>query len=295
MGPELRCYRANRDLNRCGVIEKDVFFSRWYRGLAPGMEWMRLTLEASRPLKVRIYATDSPGEFSCPMTEAPVLQATARDFSLYGVKGQYLSFSVEPAGGLEGYALFFPGRSIAEGLPAILQEDPLLRRLLAVCQSEYLDLNLELAHFPQRLDPKKASALPGLARWLGAGRWGADETALRRLLPCAVLLGRLRGTRRGLVLAIRLLTGQNPIIQENPGGTPTVTILLPAGISPGEERRVRHLLPDFIPLGMTYDMARLKEEILLDGYTYLEENTLLTQEPAFTLLDGPENGSVILE
>ena len=295
MGPELRCYRANRDLTRCGVTEGTVFRSRWYRGLEPGMEWLRLTLEAAPSLQVQVWAADAPGGPFAPAAGEPALQRTANDLSLYGVRGQYLSFTVRPAAALRSYTLYFPGRSIAEGLPAILQKDEGLRRLLAVCQAGYLDLNRAMKHFPARLDPHAPDALPDLARWVGAGRWSADETTLRRILPYAVLLTRLRGTRRGLVLLTRLVTGRSARILETPGRSPAVTILLPVSVSAADAQRLRALLRDFIPLGLTYDLICLQDGGPMDGHTYLEENAVLTEGASCTLLDAPGDGPVILE
>lgn len=295
MGPELRCYRAHRDLSRCGMTEGTVFRSRWYRGLEPGMEWLRLTLEADQPLQVQVWAADAPAGAVAPAAGEPALQRTANDLSLYGVRGQYLSFSVQPAAALRNYTLFFPGRSIAEGLPAILQKDEELRRLLAVCQAGYLDLNRVMRHFPDRLDPHAPDALPDLARWVGASRWAADETTLRRILPYAVLLTRLRGTRRGLILLTRLVTGRSARILETPGRSPAVTILLPVSVSAVDAQRLRALLQDFIPLGLTFDLIALQDGGPMDGHTYLEENAVLTEEASCTLLDAHDDGLVILE
>lgn len=295
MGPELRYYRANRDLTRCGVTEKGIFRSRWYRGLEPGMEWLRLTLEAARTLRVRVYAADIPAGSFAPVAEEPVLQRNARDLSLYGVKGQYLSFTAEPAAALEKYTLYFPGRSISEGLPAILQTDEHLRRLLAVCQSGYMDLNRQIRHFPMRLDPQAQDALPDLARWIGASRWALDQTTLERILPYGTLLGRMRGTRRGLIFLAQLVTGYSLRILERFGQSPAVILLLPAQVGSADLEWLQNLLPDFIPMGLTYQLIQLRDGGTLDGHTYLEENAVLLKEPSCTLLDGPDDGAVILE
>lgn len=295
MGPELRWYRANRDLSQCGVTKGEVFCSRWYRGLKPGMEWLRLTLEGSGPLQVRVYAADLPEGPFAPAAGEPVLQRTARDLSLYGIKGQYLSFTAEPVGALKSYALYFPGRSIAEGLPAILQEDEGLRRVLAVCQSGYMDLNRQISRFPERMDPRSPDALPHLERWIGAGRWAVDQTTLRRILPRGADLGRMRGTRRGLDLLAQLVTGHSPRILERPGQSPAVIVLLPDKVSSADLERLRNLMPDFIPAGVNWQLTRLEEGGPLDGYTYLEENTVLEGEPSCTLQEGPDGDAMILE
>lgn len=295
MGPELRCYRANRDLTRCGIVTKEgVFRSRWYRGLESGMEWLRLTFQADRDLRVRVYAADAPAGDVAPADETPALQRMSRDLCLYGVRGQYLSFTAEPAGALESYALYFPGRSIAEGLPAILQTDPLLRRLLAVCQSGYLDLNQQIRRFPRRMNPQDPDALPGLAHWIGASRWAVDQAALEQILPEAVRLGQMRGTRQGLIQLARLVTGCDLRVLEQPGKSPAVILLVPAQVKKADLNRLQNLLPDFIPMGLTYQLIRLEEGGLLDGYTYLDENVVLAGEPSAARLDGPGGNEVIL-
>ena len=301
MEEPLRHYRSSHDLNQCGVYEGQRFRSRWFLGLERGMEWLRLVLEGPAAW-VRVYACDTPpGEFGA-VESAPALERRAGDLLLYGVRGRYLAFTVEPADGLRGFTLSFPGRSIAQGLPFVLQGDEALRRLLAVYQSGYQDLNRRMRDFPQRLDPTHPEALPQLPRWIGARRWTRDAAAAKKLLPHAPLLARMRGTRRCLLLLSELVTGCTCRVveawqagQDSRKGTfgEGVTVLVPARASREDVQHLRALLPDFIPLGVPYTLIHLEDGAPMDGHSYLEENTVLSEQGA-SLLDGPDGGEVVL-
>lgn len=294
----LRRYRSSCDLSQCGQWEGGRFRSKWYRGLGRQMEWLRLKLDGQGPFHVRVYACDTPPEDFHAVEEVPALEWTAGDLILYGIRGWYLAFTVEPGALLEGFELTFPGRSIAEGLPFVLQGDDTLRTLLAVYQSGYMDLNGELRDFPRRLDPTAPDALPELPCWLGARRWTMDPSVTKKLLPDVPLLARLRGTRRGLTLLARLVTGYSCQVVEGwrlygqPGEG--VTLLLPAQVSRGDADAFRALLPDFIPLGVPYRLIHLEDGAPMDGDSYLDENTVLTEQP-MCMLDGPETDEVLLE
>ena len=298
MEEPLRRYRSSYDLTQCGQMVEQQFQSRWYQGLGPDMEWLRLTLDAPVPLQVRVFVSNTPGTLEASV---PVLERTANDLLLYGVRGQYLAFSVEPGDALQGFTLSFPGRSIVEGLPFVLQDDDTLRALLGIYQSGYLDLNDELRCFPLRLDPASPDVLPQLPRWLGARRWSMEPAIQQKVLSQAPLLARLRGTRRGLQLLARLITGRPcQIIDEQTqrgsgaSSPPQVTILLPSQVSTEDARQLRSLLPDFIPLGVSYTLIYLKDGAPMDGHCYLDENAVLPPRPVCKL-DGPECEEVILE
>ncbi|MDE7261035.1 MAG: hypothetical protein K2N78_03090, partial [Oscillospiraceae bacterium] len=152
MEQTIRRYKSDWDLARCGQRKYGLYRSRWYRGLRAGMEWLRLSLTVSGPVLVKVYATNDAPAGSIDGME-PVLERTASDLILYGVKGLSLCFTVEPGDTLQGYELTFPGLSIDSQLPSVMQGDDTLRKLLGVYQSLYMDLNRELAAFPDRLAP----------------------------------------------------------------------------------------------------------------------------------------------
>lgn len=293
----LRRYRSSYDLTQCGQMVEQQFQSRWYRGLGPDMEWLRLTLDAPVPLQVQVFVSNTPDVLE---TSVPVLERTANDLLLYGVQGQYLAFSAEPGSALQGFTLSFPGRSIAEGLPFVLQDNDTLRALLGIYQSGYLDLNDQMHRFPLRLDPASPEVLPQLPRWLGARRWAMEPAIQHKVLSQAPRLARLRGTRQGLQLLAHLITGRRCQIidgQAQSGAVPSspqVTILLSSQVSTEDARQLRSLLPDFIPLGVSYTLIHLKDGAPMDGYCYLDENAVLTPKSACKL-DGPECEEVILE
>lgn len=311
MDQTIRRYRSDWDVTRCGQLEHGVYRSRWYRGLRAGMEWLRLSLTVSAPALVKVYAADQePAGSVSPME--PVLERTAADILLYGVKGLFLCFTVEPGDALHGFELTFPGLSIDSQLPSVMQGDDTLRALLGVCQSLYMDLNRELAAFPSRLDPRDPDALPELPRWLGASSWMGQGLPEQELLAAASELNRLRGTPKALRLLSALTVGQEcEIIEEfqwrgkilsaqeredcsrlyGQGG---VTILFPAGVPYERLSRLKPVLDDFIPLGVPYSVVRMGEGAALDAHSYLDGGAEIADPPPAEL-DGPENGEWILE
>lgn len=314
MDNRLRYYRSSCDLHQCGSMEQGRFRSRWYPGLSHGMQWLRLTLEGTARLHVRVYACDHPPEDFREVADQPVLERTATDLLLYEAKGQYLAFTVEPGEALRSFVLSFPGRSIAEGMPIILQGDDTLRALLAVCQSEYMDITTEIHAFPARLHPAHPDALQQLPRWIGAQKWMSDYSAAKKILPQAPLLARLRGTRRGLQLLATLVTDYPCRIMEAGSGAKTgrnvrkwddcryasarsdtaISILVPSCAARKDVQCLRMLLPDFIPVGVTYTLIHLEDSAPMDGHSYLDENASLTDPPACEL-DGARVDEVMLE
>lgn len=314
MEETLRRCHSSWDLRQCGVYEGGMYRSRWWRGLSRQMEWLRLTLEGTGPFHTAVYVCEHPQEDLEPPEGGPVLERDANDLLLYGVRGRYLAFTVEPGEGLTGFTLTFPGRSIDEGLPAVMQGDDTLRAFLGVYQSRYMDLNQAMRDFPARLDPANPEALPQLPRWLGASRWAMDDHVAKLVLPQAHRLARMRGTHQGLVWLAQLVTGSpcrviegwkleqmgpNPLDQGNVRALygierEGVVILVPSQVSSADAKRFRALLPDFVPLGVPYRMIHLKDGTPMDGYSYLDDNGVLTEEKGCQL-DDTELGDVILE
>lgn len=313
MEQAIRRYRSDRELTRCGQLQNGIYRSRRYRGLRPGMEWMRLSLTASEPVLVKVYTTDEEPDGAIDRLE-PVLERTASDLILYGVQGLFLRFTVEPGAALQAYELTFPGLSIDSLLPSAMQGDDTLRKLLGVYQSLYMDLNRELSAFPDRLNPLGPDPLPGLHRWLGASGWMGLGLPEQRLLADAVRLNRLRGTKKGLRLLAELVTGQTCEIVEQfqwsgalqpvqeredcarlygPSRS-GVTLLFPADVSARSLSTLKTVLDDFIPLGVPYSVVRLGGGAELDGHSYLDGGAQIA-DLAPPRLDGPEAAELILE
>ena len=195
MEQTIRRYRSDWDLAQCGQFENGIYRSRWYLGLRPGMEWLRLSLAVSRQVCVRAYAADDPAPGTV-YTMEPALERAASDLLLYGVKGLSLCFTVEPGDALISYELTFPGLSVDSFLPSVMQEDDTLRKLLGIYQSLYMDVNRELSGFPERLSPQSPDPLPELHRWLGASSWMGLDLPERELLAAAAELNRLLGAQK---------------------------------------------------------------------------------------------------
>lgn len=309
----IRRYRSDCELAQCGQFESGRYCSRWYSGLNAGMEWLRLSLTVSGPVLVRVYVTDSEPASLTDQTE-PALERSAADLLLYGVKGRFLRFTVEPGGHLRSYELTFPGLSIDSLLPSVMQGDETLRKLLGVYQSLYMDLNRELARFPARLDPLGPAPLPELARWLGASSWMGRGLPEPELLAGAVELNRLRGTKEGLRRLAKLVTGQECEIVEEFQWKQTartvreledcarlygsdrsgVTLLFSAEVSEERLSRLKAVLEDFIPLGIPCAVVRLEESMTLDQHSYLDSGVRMMDPPPAEL-DGPEWSELVLE
>ncbi len=313
MEQTIRRYRSDWDLARCGQFENGIYRSRWYLGLRPGMEWLRLSLAVSGQVFVRVYAADDPPTGSVYEME-PALERAAPDLLLYGVKGFFLCFTVEPGEALISYELTFPGLSIDSALPSVMQEDDTLRKLLGVYQSLYINVNRKISRFPEQLSPNSSDPLPELHRWLGASSWMGLGLPEREMLAAAVELNRLRGTKKGLQILVRLVTGQPCEIVEQfqweegirsareredckrlyGGGQSGVTLLFPTGTSSEKLSALKSVLDDFIPLGVPYTVVRLEETSAMDGHSYLDSGAEILDPPPAEL-DGPENGEWILE
>lgn len=310
MQQRLRHYRSPIDLTQCGTTEGDVYRSQWHRGLSEGMEWLRLTLTGVTSALIRIYTSSVPDD----NPQKPTLEQRGSDLLLYGVRGKYLSFTVQPRTGLTGYDLSFPGNSIDSGLPWTMQGDEILRRYLGSYQSLYMDLNQEYASQPRRLDPRAPTALPWLERWVGAGAWtpAADDAQKKELIAAAAVLNRERGTRRGLERLVRLATGkQGRLIEryqweesavdaaeraacEQLYGTAQAALLLPAGTGEKTVRFLEETVEDFLPAGVDCRIILLEEDAPMDGHCYMDENARLT-EARPSCLDGSPLDSMILE
>ncbi len=122
--------------------------------------------------------------------------------------------SVAPV--FERLRVIYPNVSFTRHLPAVYRDDGMdpaavrmTQRLVAIFESLFGDLDLELEDLPRHLDPKTAPAdwLPFLLRWLGfPAPSELDGDQQRVLLQHAhELLGK-RGTRAGLALFLRLVT-----------------------------------------------------------------------------------------
>ena len=106
-------------------------------------------------------------------------------------------------------------------LPTIYWEDGFLGRFLRIFEDVLTPVQGSVNGLPQQFDPALASPvmLGMLAGWVGVDDYpGLDEVAWRRLIKASLLLHNLRGTKRGMKLALNIVTGREPFITEySPG------------------------------------------------------------------------------
>jgi phage tail-like protein len=136
---------------------------------------------------------------------------------------------------------------LIDRLPAVYQEQDFLHRFLGALDEVLAPVLLVLDNLPAHLDSRTAPA--DFLAWLG--QWAAVETdprapeALRReVIAAAVAQHRVRGSRHGLVRAVRTATGVEPEIGENGGTTWSSTPGAALPGSPGMGVTVRLRVPE---------------------------------------------------
>ncbi|CAG6392895.1 phage tail protein [Streptomyces cocklensis] len=136
---------------------------------------------------------------------------------------------------------------LIDRLPAVYQEQDFLHRFLAALDEVVAPDLLVLDNLDAHLSTGTAPAdfLAWLGQWAAVQQDQERPEALRReVIAAAVGQHRIRGTRRGLVQAVRRATGTEPEIREN-GGTawsPRPGTALPG--TPGARVTVRLLVAD---------------------------------------------------
>lgn len=145
-------------------------------------------------------------------------------------------------------------------LPAVFAEDDLAQRFVAGLDEVLAPILLVLDNLERYFDPALAPLdfTRWLADWVGAETEGIEDDAgpagappaeqrLRAAVAAAARLHRLRGTRRGLVEAVRLVFGVAPEIRESGAAAWHAR---PLGPVPGDRRPHLHVsltLPDPTP------------------------------------------------
>ncbi|MEV7281575.1 phage tail protein [Streptomyces sp. NPDC093111] len=133
-------------------------------------------------------------------------------------------------GTVPGLATPYP---LGDALPAVYAEDDFGRRFVSgldvVLAPLFNVLDSLEAYFSPALAP--ADFVDYLATWVGAELDGSEPLETRRrAVAAAVALHRVRGTRRGLVAAVRLAFGTAPEVVESGGAHFSVR---PLGPFPG--------------------------------------------------------------
>jgi len=141
---------------------------------------------------------------------------------------------------------------LIDRLPAVYQEQEFLHRFLGALDEVLAPVLLVLDNLPAHLTPGTAPEdfLDWLGQWAAATEAGPrrpgeqrPEQQRREAVAGAVAQHRVRGTRRGLALAVRRATGVEPEIAENgaTGWSPAPGTALPG--SPGPAVTVRLRVP----------------------------------------------------
>lgn len=149
---------------------------------------------------------------------------------------------------------------LGEQLPAVYLEDSLTQRFTDGLDTVLAPVFLSLDCLESYLDPRLAPAdfLLWLASWVGLE---VDETwpepRLRAALANAAFLHRHRGTRRGLLAYLELLTeGEIELVESNGANASVDPVRLrvvvrvgdPTSVNRGTvERTIRHTLPAGVP------------------------------------------------
>jgi phage tail-like protein len=106
-------------------------------------------------------------------------------------------------------------------LPAVYQQDPFMGRFLRIFEDILSPVQKTVSRRAALFDPAETTAtlLQFMATWVGADELGElPEAQMRLLVRQAVTLNQLRGTKRGLRLALEVTTGKRPYITEySPG------------------------------------------------------------------------------
>ncbi len=240
------------------------------------------------------------------------------DILLHQVRGRYMWFMAELYGfgdtdtGIGELMVYFPEQSWLNYLPEVYDRreagDTFLNRYLAIFQSLYDDMSKEIEGIPGCLDPEAADeeTLRWLADWLGIHQtkiWSGEK--LRFLVSHAPQLYRRRGTKQGIAAFVRLYTGEQPLIVEphqlerfsgDPqmykllrelyGTEPNVfLIIIQASCLPTarEFADLQKIIEDVKPAWMEFRLVTLRPYILLDSYSYLGINSVLSQYRSFEL------------
>ncbi len=218
-----------------------------FDGRDPDCVWHRLMIDGCLPHDTEIHVWSraanlesdlvnaswqpEPGPYNrAAGSELPFMATSQSDdrgtFELLfqQARGRFLQLRIQLTGNtrstprLRALRAYFPRFSYLEHyLPATYREDQasasFLDRFLANLEGMYTELEGRLENIQVLFDPRTAPAedLTWLAAWLGIvldGNW--DEARQRLLIASAPELFRLRGTRLGLIRAIRLATDPCP-------------------------------------------------------------------------------------
>lgn len=106
-------------------------------------------------------------------------------------------------------------------LPALYRKDPFIGRFLRIFEDVLSPIQRNVNGLPDQFDPAVSSSpmLELLARWVGEAKSDAlPDERFRKLVKNALTLHQWRGTKRGVRLAVEIVTGKKAFITEySPG------------------------------------------------------------------------------
>jgi len=236
-------------------------------------------------------------------------KSNANDFLLHDAVGQYLVCKLDFFGSgedmpyIDCLRIYFPKNSMLSYLPEIYQtvEDSFLERYLSIFSSLYLDMEGVIDNISAYLDYDVAEG--DLLAWLAelldvneAGLW--PENRLRLLVKNVIRLYKMKGTVAGLTELISIYTGEKPYIVESfrlryfdkvrsqkrvlqrlYGSHPYhITIIIPHGSVESQKQfsALNHMINLYKPVNIEHTLIVQKRMVLLDQYTYLGMNTVLS-------------------
>ena len=245
-----------------------------------------------------------------------------RDLLLHEVVGRYLWIALEMYSqgneevSISNITIYLPSRSWLEYLPAIYQkadlESGFLDRFLGIFQTLYEDLNFKIRSVSDFFDADCSDRdfLLWLAEWLDISDsylWSEDK--LRRLLSRSVELYLERGTKKSIESIVELYIGVKPYIVETfqlekfKGSEEYETTLLPmygddplcftvlvkeeCVKTPQEVDILVRIIEEMKPVQMVLRLVILKPYIILNQYSYLGINTVLSQYRDMSLDGSP--------
>lgn len=226
------------------------------------------------------------------------------DILLYGLEGRYLFLLIEVVGegtgSLSRLRVDVRGDNFMDTLPEVYRErDGFLHRYLSVFSSLYNDMEDNIDHLPDLLDPDTASVdvLLEFGRWMGIDLSGnfLSEDAIRQLVRESYRLNRMKGTRACLQRIFEIVLGEKVVILEQntirafPGATEMdprlkdsgiydVSVLIKKPLSDTDRHQLLHLVRQFVPLRTKLHLIQLKNSGVLDADTYLDMNAVLTED-----------------
>lgn len=223
-----------------------------------------------------------------------------KDILLYDLHGRYLYLVMEVVGegvfSMTGMRVDQQGDHFMNTFPEIYREEgSFFHRYLSVFSSIYQDFQENMEDLPKLLDLDccPVQLLPVYGKWLGldTGDDFLEERILRTLVKEAYELNRIKGTRKALErIAEIVLEKEVQILERNVMGSYIlqeeqelmnrlygcsvydVTILVPDLLSEVKKNQLLFLLDQFRPIRSSLHVVCLKQNSVLDSYSYLDMN-----------------------